>query len=36
MSRCYHIEVVAYGLDDAANDALFDRVMYAAQNLTSR
>ena len=33
MSRCYHIEVVAYGLDDTATDALFDRIADAAHEL---
>jgi len=30
---CYHIEVVAYGLNDAATDALFERVADAAHAL---
>lgn len=33
MSGCYHIEVVAYGLDDTARDALFDRIADAAHDL---
>lgn len=31
--RCYKVEVYAYGLDDAAIDALFDRVADAAHEL---
>jgi hypothetical protein len=30
---CYHVEVVAYGLDDEARDALFDRIADAAHDL---
>jgi hypothetical protein len=30
---CYHVEVVAYGLDDEALDALFARVADAAHAL---